>query len=64
MIVNASISSGHGRGEIESSDEVSVVGNGSVYEISWDSVYSSEKIKESWFPITVTGIDDGEFNGG
>ena len=34
-----------------------------MYEISWNSVYSSEKFKESWFPITVTGIDDGEFNG-
>jgi len=61
--VNVSISSGYDPVEIESSDEVSVVGNGSVYEISWDYVYSSEMIKESWFPITVTGIDYGEFNG-
>jgi len=63
VIVNVSISSGYDRVETESSDEVSVAGNGSVYGISWNSVYSSEKIKKSWFPITVTGINDSEFNG-
>jgi len=63
VVVNVSISSGYDRVEIESPDEVSVVGSRSVYKISWNFICSSQKIKKSWFPITVIWIDDGEFNG-